>query len=100
MSGLLLIPLVILVFANGFFVAFEFALVRSRRSQLEQLAEEGSRGAAQALHAVDRIDEYLSAAQVGITMASIGLGFLGEPAIAELLRPALGGIMGHGLAVG
>ena len=99
MSGLLLIPLVILVFANGFFVAFEFALVRSRRSQLEQLAEEGSRGAAQALHALDRIGEYLSAAQVGITMASIGLGFLGEPAIAKLLEPALGGVMGHGVAV-
>jgi CBS domain containing-hemolysin-like protein len=88
------------VFVNGFFVAVEFALVRSRRSQLEQLSEEGSRGAAQALHAVERMDEYLSAAQVGITMASIGIGFLGEPAIAELLQPALGGIAGHGFAVG
>ena len=99
MNGLLLIPLVALVFLNGFFVAFEFALVRARRSQLEQLAEEGSRGAALALQAVDRIDEYLSAAQVGITMTSIGLGFLGEPAIAQLLEPAFGDVVGHGVAV-
>ena len=71
-----------LVFVNGFFVATEFALVRSRMSEMEKLAEEGSRGASHALQAIERIDEYLSAAQLGITMASIGLGFLGEPALA------------------
>ena len=87
------------MFVNGFFVAAEFALVRSRRSQMEKLAEEGSRGAATALKAIDRIDEYLSAAQVGITMTSIGLGFLGEPAIAELLEPVFGGVVSHGIAV-
>ena len=48
---------------------------------------------------IDRIDEYLSAAQVGITMASIGLGFLGEPALARLLEPVFGGVMSHGVAV-
>ena len=66
---------------------------------MEKLAEQGSRGAVTALRAIDRIDEYLSAAQVGITMASIGLGFLGEPAIAELLEPIFGGVLGHGFAV-
>jgi CBS domain containing-hemolysin-like protein len=95
----LLFLLVLLVFVNGFFVATEFALVRSRRSQIEKLAEEGARGAAQAVKSLDRIDEYLSAAQVGITMASIGLGFLGEPALAELIEPLFGGIMSHGIAI-
>ena len=66
---------------------------------MEELAEQGSRGAAQALEAINRIDEYLSAAQVGITMASIGLGFLGEPALADLVEPVFGGVVGHGVAV-
>jgi CBS domain containing-hemolysin-like protein len=98
-TALLLFLLVVLVFVNGFFVAAEFALVRSRRSQMERLAEEGSRGAPQALSELDHIDEYLSAAQVGITLASIGLGFLGEPALATLLEPAFGGVVSHGVAV-
>jgi CBS domain containing-hemolysin-like protein len=98
-TAFLLFLLILLVFLNGFFVAAEFALVRSRRSKLEKLAEEGSRGAAQGLVAIERIDEYLSAAQVGITMTSIGLGFLGEPALARLVEPAFGGVMSHGVAV-
>jgi CBS domain containing-hemolysin-like protein len=98
-TAFLLLLLILLVVVNGFFVAAEFALVRSRRSQMEKLAEEGSRGASRALVAIDRIDEYLSAAQVGITMASIGLGFLGEPALAELLEPVFGGVLSHGVAV-
>jgi CBS domain containing-hemolysin-like protein len=95
----LLFLLVLLIALNGFFVATEFALVRSRRSQMEKMAEEGSRAAVVALKQLDRIDEYLSAAQVGITMTSIGLGFLGEPAIAQLLEPGLGNVMSHGVAV-
>jgi magnesium and cobalt exporter, CNNM family len=95
----LIFLLVLLVFVNGFFVAAEFALVRSRKSQMEKLAEQGSGGARQALQAIDRIDEYLSAAQVGITMASIGLGFLGEPALADLFEPIFGGVLSHGVAV-
>jgi CBS domain containing-hemolysin-like protein len=95
----LIFLLVLLIFVNGFFVAAEFALVRSRTSRMEELAKGGARGAELALREIERIDEYLSAAQVGITMASIGLGFLGEPAIAKALEPALGGIGGHGLAV-
>jgi CBS domain containing-hemolysin-like protein len=96
-TALYLVLLVVLVFVNGFFVAAEFALVRSRRSRLEELAE-GSARARVALHELERIDEYLSAAQVGITMASIGLGFLGEPAVAELVEPLFGGLS-HGVAV-
>jgi CBS domain containing-hemolysin-like protein len=97
-TAFLLFSLILLVFLNGFFVAAEFALVRSRRSQMEILAQGGSRGATQALKQLDRIDEYLSAAQIGITMASIGLGFLGEPAIASLIEPVFGGVLSHGIA--
>jgi CBS domain containing-hemolysin-like protein len=96
---LLIFLVVVLVFVNGFFVAAEFALVRSRRSRMEELAKDGARGASLALQEIEQIDEYLSTTQVGITMASIGLGFLGEPAIAKALEPAFGGIGGHGLAV-
>src|ERR687896_128944 len=95
---LLLVGVAVLVAANGFFVAAEFALVRSRESRLEQLRDEGARGAALALRQIDHIDEYLSACQLGITMASLGIGFLGEPAIASLLEPVFGGGVSHGVA--
>ena len=98
MSVLLLILLLLLVVLNGLFVAAEFALVRARRSRLEVLAREGTRGAQQALVQLDRIDESLSACQVGITMASIGIGFLGEPSLARLIEPIFGGLS-HGVAV-
>ena len=65
----------------------EYSLVRSRRARLEALAEEGARGARLALPQLDDIGDYISACQVGITMASIGIGALGEPAIAHLLEP-------------
>jgi CBS domain containing-hemolysin-like protein len=92
MTAVLLILLFVLIAVNGVFVAAEFALVRSRRSRLEQLSSEGARGAAVALEELDRIDEYLSACQLGITMASIGIGFLGEPAVAKLIEPIFGGL--------
>jgi magnesium and cobalt exporter, CNNM family len=98
MSALLLVLLFVLIAVNGVFVAAEFALVRSRRSKVEQLASEGSRGATAVLEQLDHIDEYLSACQLGITMASIGIGFLGEPAVAELIEPIFGGLS-HGVAV-
>jgi CBS domain containing-hemolysin-like protein len=94
---LLLILLLLLVALNGLFVAAEFALVRARRSRLDVLAREGARGAKQALAQIDRIDESLSAAQVGITMASIGIGFLGEPSLARILEPIFGSLS-HGVA--
>ena len=98
MTAVLLIVLLLLVALNGLFVAAEFALVRARRARIESLAEEGSRGAGTALYQLDRIDEYLSACQVGITMASIGIGFLGEPAVATLIEPIFGALS-HGVAV-
>ena len=96
---LLLVGVAVLVAANGFFVAAEFALVRARDQKIDQMVEDGLRGAALARVQVDRIDEYLSACQLGITMASIGIGFLGEPAIASLLEEPLGNVMSHGIAV-
>src|SRR2546429_622500 len=97
MSVVLLVLLFVLIAINGVFVAAEFALVRSRRSRIEQLASEGARGASAVLDELDRIDEYLSACQLGITMASIGIGFLGEPAVAEVIKPIFGGLS-HGVA--
>jgi magnesium and cobalt exporter, CNNM family len=98
-SVLLLVLLLVLVAINGFFVAGEFALVRSRRGKLEQLAEEGESGAEEVIEQLDKIDESLSACQIGVTMASIGIGFLGEPSLAKLLEPIFGGLS-HGAAVG
>ncbi|HYV15859.1 MAG TPA: hemolysin family protein [Conexibacter sp.] len=97
MSALLLLALLALVAVNGFFVAAEFALVRARRSRIEEMAQEGQAGARIALAELEEITEYLSACQLGITLASIGIGFLGEPAIAQLIEPAFGGLS-HGVA--
>jgi len=90
--ALLLSAVVLLIFANGFFVAAEFALVRAKHAKFEELAEGGDRRAKRVLHMLDNLSEYLSACQFGITLASLGIGFLGEPAIAELVEPALGGL--------
>jgi CBS domain containing-hemolysin-like protein len=99
MTALLLVLLLLLVAINGFFVAAEFALVRSRRGKLEQLAEEGESGAEEVIEQLDKIDESLSSCQIGITIASIGIGFLGEPSLAVLLEPVFGSLS-HGAAVG
>jgi CBS domain containing-hemolysin-like protein len=96
-TALALVALFLLVIINGVFVAGEFALVRTRRGKMEQLAREGSKGSGLVLRQLDRIDEYLAACQLGITMASIGIGFLGEPAIASLIEPLFGGLS-HGVA--
>ena len=74
-----------LVAANGFFVAAEFALVKVRAVRLEALAEAGSRGAGLAINILKHLEAYLAACQLGITMASLGLGWVGEPAVAALL---------------
>jgi CBS domain containing-hemolysin-like protein len=97
MTALLLVALLLLVLANGFFVAGEFALVRSRRARLHELAAEDARYL-RVLKQVDDMSEYLSACQFGITLASLGIGFLGEPALAKLIEPVFGAIS-HGLAV-
>jgi len=90
MSILLLLAVFVLVLLNGFFVAAEFALVRSRRGTLEAEAEEGKRGARAAVHVMDDLSRYLSSCQLGITLTSLGIGFLGEPAVAELVEPLFG----------
>ena len=91
MTALLLSAVVVLIFANGFFVAAEFALVRAKRARIEEMAAEGDRVAARVVKQLDDLSEYLSACQFGITLASLGIGFLGEPAIADLLEPTLEG---------
>ena len=76
-----------LVLINGFFVAAEFALVKVRATRLEELARDGVRTARLTQHLVKHLNDYLSACQLGITMASLALGWLGEPAVAALLEP-------------
>jgi CBS domain containing-hemolysin-like protein len=96
---LFLLGVLVLVAANGFFVAAEFSLVRARETRVEQMRDEGRRGAKLALAQIDRIDEYLAACQLGITMASLGIGFLGEPAIASLIESVLGDGVPHSVSL-
>src|SRR6266853_3289806 len=84
-SRILLIPL--LVLANAFFVAAEFALVSVRRTRLEELASKRVAGVSFAMGAVDRLDDMMAATQLGITMASLALGWIGEPALAGTMEP-------------
>jgi CBS domain containing-hemolysin-like protein len=76
-----------LVALNGFFVASEFAIVKVRASQLDTLAAHGNGRARLARHATTHLDAYLSATQLGITLASLGLGWLGEPFLAQMIEP-------------
>jgi CBS domain containing-hemolysin-like protein len=92
LAGLLLLPA--LVALNGLFVAAEFALVAVRKTQIEELVRLGRKGARHAEAAINRLDRSIAAAQLGITFASIGLGWLGEPALADLLRPLFNFIPG------
>lgn len=91
----------LLVAANGFFVAAEFALVGVRRSRIETLAAAGNRSAKRLIGLLNNLNAYLSASQLGITLASLGLGWVGEPVIARLLESPLSGLSEawrHGLA--
>jgi CBS domain containing-hemolysin-like protein len=94
MTVLALVAVVVLIFLNGFFVAAEFALVRVRRSRIEEQAEENGR-ARLTLTLLDDMSRYLAACQVGITFTSLGIGFLGEPAIGSLLEDAFGDSVPH-----
>jgi CBS domain containing-hemolysin-like protein len=85
--GFKLLAVLFLVFLNGFFVATEFALVKVRATQLEPDAARGHKRAGMALHLARHLDAYLSACQLGITLASLGLGWIGEPVFADLLQP-------------
>jgi CBS domain containing-hemolysin-like protein len=94
----------LLVALNGWFVLAEFAFVRVRQTRLRELAETGNATAKKAYAISLKMDGYLAAVQLGITLASLGLGWIGEPAIARLLRPVFAGLPAsegftHGLAV-
>ena len=90
--GLLSIPALVLL--NAFFVMAEFALVAVRRTRIEELVKEGVSGAASAEAAIHRLDRSIAATQLGITLASIGIGFVGEPALAHLFAPLFAALPG------
>ncbi len=83
-----------LVFLNGFFVASEFSIVKVRASRIQELNQQGKRGAGRAQTLLQSMDEYLSVTQLGITIASLALGWIGEPAFASLFEPILRNIGG------
>ncbi|MEQ2529609.1 HlyC/CorC family transporter [Robertmurraya yapensis] len=87
-----LVLLAILIAFTAFFVASEFAIIRIRSSRVDQLIEEGSKSAIAAKRIITHLDEYLSACQLGITVTALGIGWLGEPTIAEMLEPLLEGL--------
>ncbi|MBK8148757.1 MAG: HlyC/CorC family transporter [Acidobacteria bacterium] len=88
-SALKLLAVVLLVLGNGFFVASEFALVAVRKSRIEALVAEGDKSAERLLSLLNNLNAYISATQLGITLFSLRLGWVGEPAIAALLDPLL-----------
>jgi CBS domain containing-hemolysin-like protein len=99
--GAALIAVAFLLALNAFFVLAEFALVKLRPTHVEALVHEGRPRARLVEHVQSHLDEYLSVCQVGITLASIALGFVGEPAFAHLFEPLLGSWMyAHGAAIG
>jgi CBS domain containing-hemolysin-like protein len=99
MTVLLLLAVVVLVLLNGFFVAAEFALVRVRRSRVEEHADQGLRGSGMVLRQLDDLSKYLAACQLGITFTSLGIGFLGEPAVAAIFEDLLGESLPHGVTL-
>lgn len=104
--ALKLVAVIFLVFLNGFFVATEFALVKVRQTQLEPFVAKGNRRAGMALKLAKHLDAYLSACQLGITLASLGLGWIGEPVFAALLEPVFNWVgvesvqVRHSIAIG
>lgn len=90
-----IVAVLVLVAANGFFVAAEFSMVAVRRSRVAQLVAEGRRNAKALQRATAQLDAYLAACQLGITISSLGLGWIGEPALAHLIEPFLSGIFGQ-----
>ena len=96
-SALNILLVIILVAGNGFFVASEFALVAVRKSRIESQAADGDKAAVRLLGMLNNLNAYISATQLGITLSSLGLGWIGEPAVASLLEPLLmwiGGVTG------
>lgn len=79
--------IILLLFSNGFFVASEFAMVKVRKTRIEQLVKEGNANAKIALEAVQDIDKFIAAVQLGVTISSIGLGWVGEGTLAKIIEP-------------
>ena len=98
MLVVLLLGVPALILMNAFFVATEYALVRSRLDRIQALVRDNARGAKLAEKQIERIDEYIAACQVGITLASIGIGAVGEPALADLLKKPFSNVLGHAAA--
>ena len=94
-----LLAVLLLVLLNGFFVSAEFALVTVRRTRVQQLVAEGRPGAGNVDDGVRHVDSYIAACQLGITIASLALGWVGEPALAGLLDPIFGAAGAHTLGV-
>ena len=90
MTVVKLVSVVALIFANAFFVAAEFALVSVRRTRIEELIAAGNATARTVKHVIHDPDRFIAATQLGITIASLGLGWIGEPALAHLLEPVFG----------
>ncbi|MEH6945578.1 hemolysin family protein [Bacillus sp. JJ634] len=82
-----LILVILLIALTAFFVASEFSIIRVRSSRIDQLIEEGNKNAMAAKKVISNLDEYLSATQLGITIAALGLGWLGEPTVLHLIKP-------------
>ncbi|WP_064091638.1 hemolysin family protein [Rossellomorea aquimaris] len=100
-----LVLVAVLIGLTAFFVASEFAIVKVRKSRIEQLVEEGNGNALAAKKVITSLDEYLSACQLGITVTALGLGWVGEPAIAKVIQNLLGNVqisdsVTHGISVG
>ena len=90
-----LLAVLALIAANGFFVAVEFALVAARRARIDHLIEQGDRAARLVRHIMEHTDPYLAAAQLGITMASLALGWIGDVTVAALVEPPLQALIGR-----
>lgn len=102
-----LLAVLLLVLANGFFVAAEFSLVSVRRTRVDELIAAGNETAKVVRHAIDDPDRFIAATQLGITIASLGLGWIGEPALAHLIEPLVDWLPGawvgaasHGISAG
>src|SRR5579871_5753319 len=93
-SVLMLVLAVCLILLNGFFVAAEYALLRVRETRIEELAQQNVFGARKVKKAVPDLPKYLPAIQLGVTLASLGLGYIGEPAFGHLVEPLFGKLNG------
>ncbi len=90
-----LLIVILLISTNAFFVAVEFSLVAARKTRIERLAADGNNSASLALHLLEDPDRFIAAAQLGITMASLALGWVGDVTVAAILEPPLERLIGH-----